>query len=67
MSSSTQADLGQVLVDFSTNGAFPEEEAVSAAHVDSPMVSAALTVLQNAKAELEVRMMSRSCTIVTTD
>jgi len=61
MSSSTQADLGQVLVDFSTNGAFPEEEAVSAAHVDSPMVSAALAVLQNAKAELEdeVRAISR--------
>ncbi|PVH71756.1 centromere/kinetochore protein-like protein zw10 [Cadophora sp. DSE1049] len=61
MSSSTQADLGQVLVDFSTNGAFPEEEAVSAAYVDSPMVSAALAVLHNAKAELEdeVRAISR--------
>ncbi|KAH7306101.1 centromere/kinetochore protein-like protein zw10 [Rhexocercosporidium sp. MPI-PUGE-AT-0058] len=61
MSSSTQADLGQVLVDFSTNGAFPEEEAVSAAHVNSPMVSAALVVLQDAKAALEdeVRQTSR--------
>ncbi|KAH7408986.1 centromere/kinetochore protein-like protein zw10 [Cadophora sp. MPI-SDFR-AT-0126] len=61
MPSPTPPDLGQVLVDFSTNGAFPEEEAVSAAYVDSPMVSAALAVLQNAKAELEdeVRAISR--------
>lgn len=58
MSSSAQADLGQVLVDFSMNGAFPEEEAVSAAHVNSPMVSAALAVLQNAKSALEVRTAS---------
>lgn len=55
MSSFTEADLGQVLVDFSTNGAFPEEEAVSAAYVNSPMVSAALVVLQDAKSALEVR------------
>ncbi|KAH6694901.1 centromere/kinetochore protein-like protein zw10 [Leptodontidium sp. MPI-SDFR-AT-0119] len=61
MSSSTEADLGQVLVDFSTNGAFPEEEAVSAAYVNSPMVSAALVVLQDAKSALEdeVREISR--------
>ncbi|KAL2068605.1 hypothetical protein VTL71DRAFT_14942 [Oculimacula yallundae] len=61
MSSPAQADLGQVLVEFSTHGAFPEEEAVSAAHVNSPMVSAALVVLQDAKTALEneVREISR--------
>ncbi|CZS94014.1 uncharacterized protein RAG0_04056 [Rhynchosporium agropyri] len=62
MSSPTQAaDLGQVLVDFSANGAFPEEEEVSAAYVNSPMVSAALVVLQDAKVALEneVREISR--------
>lgn len=53
-SSIVQDQLGQALVDFATNGTFPEEEAVSAAHVDSSTVSAALVALSDAKAELEV-------------
>jgi centromere/kinetochore protein ZW10 len=53
-SASTQADLGKILVDFSLNGTFPEEEAVSAASVEPSALSGALVVLQNAKADLEV-------------
>ena len=49
-----QDQLGQALVDFSTNGLFPEEEAVSATHVNSSTVSAALAALNAARADLEV-------------
>lgn len=48
------ADLAQVLVDFSTKGAFPEDEAVSAAYIDNAVLPAALSILQSAKEELEV-------------
>ncbi|PBP25192.1 centromere kinetochore protein [Diplocarpon rosae] len=47
---SVQDRLGQVLVEFSTDGTFPEEETVAAAHLDSATVSAALN---------EVREISR--------
>lgn len=53
-SSNVQDQLGRTLVDFAANGTFPEEEAVSAAHVNSSTVSAALAALSSAKAELEV-------------
>lgn len=53
-SPNVQDPLGQVLVDFSVKGAFPAEEALSAAYVDSSTVSAALAALDLAKAELEV-------------
>jgi hypothetical protein len=46
--------LGQVLIDFSTNGAFPEEEAVSAAYIQKPLLAPALAALGTARAELEV-------------
>ncbi|EKD13112.1 centromere kinetochore protein [Drepanopeziza brunnea f. sp. 'multigermtubi' MB_m1] len=56
-----QDQLGQVLIDFSIHGTFPEEDAVSSAYVDSSTVSAALETLNRAKAELEneVREISR--------
>ncbi len=59
-SSNVQDHLGQALVSFSTNGTFPEEEAISAAHVNSSTVSAALAALSGAKAELEVSFPSLS-------
>jgi len=46
--------LGQVLIDFSTNGAFPEEESVSAAYASKPLLAPALAALSAAKSELEV-------------
>ncbi|KAI6708496.1 hypothetical protein JHW43_008968 [Diplocarpon mali] len=49
-SSNAQDRLGKVLVDFSTDGTFPEEEDVAAARVDSSTVSAAMN---------EVRKISR--------
>jgi protein transport protein DSL1/ZW10 len=53
-SSDIQARLGQTLIDFSSNGIFPEEEAVSAATLDDSALPAALVALNDAKAELEV-------------
>ncbi len=53
-SSQAPADLGQVLVDFTVNGIFPEDEAVSAAQVTPSALNTALKVLNDAKAELEV-------------
>lgn len=55
-SSQLQAPLGQVLTDFSINGIYPEEEAVSASYVDRPGLPVALSVLSIAKAELEVSL-----------
>jgi centromere/kinetochore protein ZW10 len=46
--------IGKALVDFSTNGAFPEEEAVSAAYVTSSLLPTVLGALTDAKIELEV-------------
>jgi hypothetical protein len=52
-SADVQDQLGQVLIDFSTNGAFPEEE-VSAAYVKKPLLSPALAAVSAARADLEV-------------
>ena len=46
--------LGQVLIDFTTNGAYPEEESVSAAYVQKPYLAPALAALSAARTELEV-------------
>jgi len=42
------------LIDFSTNGAFPEEEAVSAAYAEPSALPSALVAVRDAKAALEV-------------
>jgi centromere/kinetochore protein ZW10 len=49
-----EGHLGQVLVDFSRDGTFPEEESVSAAYMEGSVLPEALAVLSNAKSELEV-------------
>lgn len=49
-----QDQLGQVLIDFSTNGRFPEEEKVSSAFAESSILPSALDALSTAKSELEV-------------
>jgi centromere/kinetochore protein ZW10 len=54
-SSKPQSQLGQVLIDFSTNGAFPEEEAVSAAYAEPSALPSALIAVRDAKVALEVR------------
>lgn len=48
--------IAQSLVDFSTSGAFPEEEAISAAYVASALLPTALGALNTAKEELEVSL-----------
>jgi hypothetical protein len=53
-SSKPRSQLGQVLIDFSTNGAFPEEEAVSAAYAEPSALPSALVAVRDAKAALEV-------------
>jgi centromere/kinetochore protein ZW10 len=53
-SADVQDQLGQVLIDFSTIGAFPEEESISAAYVQKPSLAPALAALGAARAELEV-------------
>ena len=52
-SAAVQDQLGQVLIDFSTNGVFPEEESVSAAYVQQPHLAPALAALSTARSELE--------------
>jgi protein transport protein DSL1/ZW10 len=54
-SSKPQSQLGQVLIDFSTNGAFPEEEAVSAAYAEPSALPSAVVAVRDAKVALEVR------------
>jgi hypothetical protein len=49
-----QDQLGQVLINFSTNGEFPEEESVSAAYVQKSVLAPALAALSIARSELEV-------------
>jgi centromere/kinetochore protein ZW10 len=49
-----RSQLGQVLIDFSTNGTFPEEEAVSAAYAEPSALPSALVAVRDAKAALEV-------------
>lgn len=53
-SAEVQDQLGQVLINFSTNGAFPDEESVSAAYVQKPYLAPALAALSAARSELEV-------------
>jgi hypothetical protein len=53
-SSKPQSQLGQVLINFSINGAFPEEEAVSAAYAEPSALPAALVAVRDAKVALEV-------------
>jgi hypothetical protein len=53
-STEIQALLGQTLIDFSINGAFPGEESISAATIEASALPAALVALSDAKAELEV-------------
>jgi hypothetical protein len=53
-SAEVQDQLGQVLINFTTNGAFPEEESVSAAYVQKPYLAPALEALSAARSELEV-------------
>ncbi|CZR67503.1 uncharacterized protein PAC_17402 [Phialocephala subalpina] len=48
--------IAQALVDFSTSGAFPEEEHISAAYVNSELLPIALGALNTAKAELETEI-----------
>lgn len=50
-----QDQLGQVLINFSTNAAFPEEESVSAAYVQKSALAPALAALATARSELEVQ------------
>ncbi|KAE9366406.1 centromere/kinetochore protein-like protein zw10 [Stipitochalara longipes BDJ] len=60
-SAEDQDQLGQVLINFTTNGAFPEEESVAAAYVQKPYLAPALEALSAARSELEteVRRISR--------
>lgn len=60
-----QNQLGQVLIDFSTNGTFPEEESISAAYVQRPYLAPALAALGAAREELEVRSFSAATTLGT--
>ncbi|RFU26758.1 hypothetical protein B7463_g9583, partial [Scytalidium lignicola] len=57
----TQNQLGRTLIEFSRNGAFPEEEAVSAAFIEGSALPGALEALNSAKADLEkeIRQLSR--------
>lgn len=49
-----QARVGLALVEFASNGAFPNEEDISAAPADAPALSAAREALEAAQTELEV-------------
>ncbi|KAF8850831.1 hypothetical protein BDZ45DRAFT_184064 [Acephala macrosclerotiorum] len=48
--------IAQSLVDFSTSGAFPEEEAISAAYITSELLPTVLGALNTAKSELETEI-----------
>lgn len=47
--------LANTIVGFSRDGMFPEEDEVSAIHVQSSTLPAALNALASAKVDLEVR------------
>jgi hypothetical protein len=47
--------LARTIVNFSRDGMFPEEDEVSAIHVQSSALPAALSALASAKVDLEVR------------
>jgi centromere/kinetochore protein ZW10 len=53
-SGSNESPLGDTLIQFSVNGRFPEEEAVSAACVENSAIPVALKALNDAQTELEV-------------
>jgi protein transport protein DSL1/ZW10 len=48
--------LARTIVGFSRDGMFPEEDEVSAIHVQSSALPAALNALASAKVDLEVRL-----------
>lgn len=48
--------IGPVLVDYSSNGIFPEDESVAAAHIEDALLPDALNVLNDSKAALEVSL-----------
>ena len=52
---SDQDVLGRTIVNFSRDGMFPEEDEVSAMHIQSSALPAALNALASAKVDLEVR------------
>ncbi|KAH8804607.1 centromere/kinetochore protein-like protein zw10 [Xylogone sp. PMI_703] len=56
-----QNQLGRILIEFSRNGSFPEDEAVSATVVQGSALPGALEALSAAKADLEteIRQLSR--------
>jgi centromere/kinetochore protein ZW10 len=53
-SPNVQGQLGQVLIDFSTDGRFPEEEAISSAYAETSVIPSALEALSFARSDLEV-------------
>jgi hypothetical protein len=53
-STADEARLGDTLIQFSVDGRFPEEEATSAAYVESSALPVALQALAEAQTELEV-------------
>jgi hypothetical protein len=54
--------LARTIVGFSRDGMFPEEDEVSAMHVQSSALPAALDALAATKVDLEVRAISSSST-----
>jgi centromere/kinetochore protein ZW10 len=59
----TEALLGDTLIQFSTDGWFPEQEATSAAYVENSALPVALQALTNAQTELEVSALLGICSI----
>jgi centromere/kinetochore protein ZW10 len=58
VSEDIQARIGPAIVDYSENGAFPEEETLAAASVGDSVLPAALKALNDAKLDLEVSCFS---------
>ena len=52
--SDLKARTGKALVDFASNGTFPEDEDVSAGHIEGSGLPAAYRALSDAKIALEV-------------
>lgn len=59
--------LGQTIVNFSRDGVFPEEDAVSAMYVQGSALSVALQAVSSAKAELEVSLQLRFAVFIYVD
>ena len=49
-----QARIGLAIVEYSSNGTFPDEESVAAAHIEDAVLLKALSLLNTAKSDLEV-------------